>query len=134
MEQHSPYILLVEDDCDDQAFFVDCVGKAYPGIEVKLSDNGHQALSFLAACPQKTLPAAIIIDYDMAFLNGAEVLFLLAAVPSFAAIPKIILSGCDRHFWRCRALGAKEYFVKVSSVEEMDAIIARVVALMESAC
>jgi CheY-like chemotaxis protein len=134
MEHRSPYILLVEDDCDDQAFFVECLGKEYPDIEVKLSDDGHQALSFLAACPLKDLPGVIVIDYDMSFLNGAEVLFHLAAVPSFAAIPKIILCECDRHFWRCKALGAEEYLVKASSVGEMDAIIARVITLMEPAC
>jgi CheY-like chemotaxis protein len=133
IEQQLPYILLVEDDCDDQAFFIECLGKAHPQVTVIVRGTGHEALSFLAACPPEDLPAAIVINYELSFLDGREILFLLAAVPRFASIPKVILSESDRHFWRCVSLGAKEYFVKACSVGEMDVIIGRVIALMEPA-
>ena len=130
MNEHMPYLLLVDDDDDDRHFFLASLEKQYADVKVMEATDGREATGFLACCPTFLLPGLIVLDYDMPFLNGADMLLHLAPVQSLAAIPKVVWSHSNRHYRRCKALGAREYFVKPESTREMDAIITKMIRIM----
>lgn len=130
MHAQLPYLLLADDDADDRHFFQYSLEKLHHDVNLKEVVNGREAVNFLIGCPRDQLPGLIVLDYDMPFLNAAEVLLQLAPVPPLAAVPKIVWSHSHRHIGQCRALGAKEYFVKPASTEEMDAIMATVIKIL----
>jgi CheY-like chemotaxis protein len=130
MESLRPYLLLIDDDADDRNLFnAGFEGLTIPVIVEECAD-GQEGLTFLAACPRDRLPALIVIDFEMPFLSGADVLLHLAAVPSLASIPKVIWAHSSRHFYQCRAFGARDFFVKPSSIAEMKALAVRLLEFM----
>ncbi len=130
MESCTPYLLLIDDDADDRLFFNAGVEHVSPTLIVEECADGQEGLSFLATCPRDRLPALIVIDFEMPFLSGADVLLHLATVPMLAAIPKVIWSHSLRHLHHCRGFGARDFFVKPSSMSEMNALAARLLELM----
>ncbi len=53
-------ILLVDDDTDDQLFFVDAIKELIPTIECSIANNGLEALEHLEKVPQP--PSLIFLD------------------------------------------------------------------------
>jgi CheY-like chemotaxis protein len=70
------------------------------------------------------LPRLIVLDYNMPELNGAEILKELKRNPRYNGIPKIIwsTSGSELYKKQCLDSGAQEYFIKPSSMKELEVI------------
>jgi DNA-binding response OmpR family regulator len=58
-------------------------------------------------------------------LNGAEILKVLRHITSIQTIPKIIwsTSGADTYKTTCLALGANDYLIKPSRINDLEAIV-----------
>jgi len=65
--KHAKRILLVDDDVDDQVYFLDAINEINPSMECKLANNGLEALQSI-----KILPAfdIIFLDLNMPIMNG----------------------------------------------------------------
>jgi twitching motility two-component system response regulator PilH len=84
---HHP-ILLIEDDDDVLEAIRELLMEAgYSVIEAK---SGSEAMATLGREPK---PAAMIVDFMMAGMNGADFLKLCAADPRLARIPSLVVSA-----------------------------------------
>lgn len=113
--------MLGEDDVDDQEFLIEI----FTGIDSNLMlmpvTNGKQLIEQLDALGDDKLPCLIILDYNMPELNGAEILKILEKNERYDSIPKLVwsTSGADSYKDLCMSLGASDYVVKPSSVNEL---------------
>ncbi len=105
-------ILLVDDDADDQLFFVDAVKEVEPAIDCGVANNGLEALEQLETIPPP--PSLIFLDLNMPLMNGFECLAELKKTDAYKEIPVIIFTTSNqaKDVERTIAMGAKMYLTK----------------------
>jgi CheY-like chemotaxis protein len=125
MTRKSPYILITDDDPEDQEMLVDRFQRRNPGIGVECLPNGHDALNYLRNCPLAELPLLMVIDYKMPGLTGADVLKSIRDDDRYKNIPKIIWSTSNNSEYidKCMQNGADKYFAKPSDMTGFDRMI-----------
>ena len=118
------YILIGEDDKDDQELLKDVFLEIDPDYELKFVNNGPEVLAALEKMDEHQLPCLIILDYNMPGMNGADILAELGAHTPYANIPKIVwsTSGADKYQKICRDRGAIDYVIKPSNIKELEKI------------
>lgn len=121
------WVLLADDDLEDQEMLIDVIKQMDPGIRVETVSDGREALSKLSRLSDAELPSLIILDYKMPYMNAAEVLEALAEDPRYAAISKVCWSSSRREddIRRCLKAGACNYFEKPSTTAELQAMTKR---------
>lgn len=114
-------ILIGEDDIDDQEFLKEIFASIDDSVDFLFASNGPQVLSVLDKTEDTQLPCLIILDYNMPGSNGAEILKELKANSRYDAIPKIIWSTSRSDTYKdiCLALGANDYLIKPSNVNDL---------------
>ena len=133
-------ILLVEDSRDD-AFFLRRAflkaGLSHPIVDVR---NGQQAVNYLsgnALYADRSLypmPKMVLVDLKMPLMDGFELLAWLQSQPELEQLAVIVISSSDHASDKEKAikLGAKDYFVKPNTPEELvqlaEGINARLIA------
>jgi len=105
-------ILLVDDDADDQLFFVDAIKELEPGIDCKVAENGLEALNHLENIPPP--PSLIFLDLNMPIMNGYECLAILKKTEAYREIPVIIFttSNQQKDLERSIGMGANMFLTK----------------------
>jgi CheY-like chemotaxis protein len=89
--------------------------------------DGQEAVDYLSGKGQYAdraahpLPALVVLDLKMPRMNGFDVLGWLAEQPDFKEIPAVVLSSSadELDMKKARQLGAREYFVKPHSLDEL---------------
>ena len=124
MHSITPFLLVVDDDPDDQEMLVEYMTQLDPSLVIKCFGSGIEMLDFLSASDVSELPKMLLLDYSMPVLNGAEVLEAMALIPKYQAIQKIIWSTSDNQAYvhKCLSNGAERYFKKPSSLDELISI------------
>jgi CheY-like chemotaxis protein len=114
MEKKTHYILLADDNADDQSFIRDSFNYLKADVQLRIVDSGKELLQRLEASDDEDLPSLIVLDYNMPELNGAEVLQILLQNDRYKDIPKIMLSTSfyKKHIDYCLKLGADGYLTK----------------------
>jgi CheY-like chemotaxis protein len=117
----SKFILLGEDDLDDEELLKELFSSVDNSFLLKFINNGRQVVDYLIRLGDNHLPCLIILDYNMPELNGAEILKELKNQPRYMGIPKIIWSTSHTEAYRkkCLELGADEYIIKPSKVNDL---------------
>jgi CheY-like chemotaxis protein len=112
------FILLADDDIDDQELLVEALSKVQPGIHIHSVTNGYKAISFLNNLPADVSPCLIVLDYNLPEINGSEVLCAIKQIKKFDGVTKVIWSTSNSPVFRkeCMDLGAKAYLVKPSDI------------------
>ena len=115
----SQFILLGEDDIDDEELLKEIFLTIDPALLLVFVNNGRKILTTLDTAT--SLPCLIVLDYNMPELNGAEMLAELGKDPRYDHVPKIIwsTSGAEKYKNLCMGLGARDYITKPSSVREL---------------
>jgi CheY-like chemotaxis protein/anti-sigma regulatory factor (Ser/Thr protein kinase) len=85
----SPYILLVEDDSDSRTLITRILDAE--GWNSRTAINGNAALRIL----KQGAPAMIILDLQMAGMNGFELLEVITKSPVWSKIPVVIVTSMD---------------------------------------
>jgi len=126
------FILLGEDDIDDQELLKEIFASIDGSYRLLFANTGEQVLSALGKLSDNQLPCLIVLDYNMPGANGAEVLKELKKQSRYENIPCIIwsTSGSDTFKTLCLKLGAVDYLIKPSRIKEM----ADIVRYMLSVC
>lgn len=121
MDTPSKFILLADDDLDDQELLKEAFRQAAPLVEVEAVSFGKDVLNYLHKCPDNNLPCLIVLDYNMPDMNGAQVLSQLCLHERFRHIPAVIWSTSNAYLYKevCKKNGAREYFQKPHQFEEM---------------
>jgi CheY-like chemotaxis protein len=123
-------ILLAEDDDNDVFFMRRALQKAQVEFPLQVVTNGQEAVDYLSGEGKYSdrgvypLPALILLDLKMPFLDGFEVLIWIGKQPQLKAIPVAVLTSSaeDRDRRRAAELGAKAYFVKPPKPETIKEI------------
>lgn len=112
------FILLAEDDEDDQELLRMAFSKVTAKHQVEIVNNGQQVLEALA--DHNNLPCLIILDLNMPVLNGFQTLEALNSNPRFVKVPKVIFTTSDDDENKKRSItsGAVDYFVKPSNMRD----------------
>lgn len=118
LDSSQTFILLAEDDEDDQELIKLAFERVNPQFTVKVVTNGKEALETLGLQP--ALPCVIILDLNMPILNGIQTLAALQEKPRFRQVPKVVLTTSDSEDTRQMSYlnGAIDYLVKPASMSE----------------
>ena len=111
-----PYILLAEDDEDDQLLFSSALPPEYT---LKVVSSGLELMSYLQSA--KNLPDILFLDINMPGKNGKEVLEFLKRKENFKYLPVVILStsSAPRDIKNAYDFGASGYLEKPASFERL---------------
>lgn len=114
-------VLYVDDDLDDQEFFVSSLSESRPNAKCYVANDSTSAFEVIKNIP---LPSFIFIDLHLPKVNGIELLRLFKATELYAAIPTYILSTTlfEPHAISIRDLGGKGFFRKPSSLSDFRAL------------
>jgi CheY-like chemotaxis protein len=128
MKENRSYILLAEDDPDDQAMLLDALSAADLEINVICVRDGKEALEYLHRCRSSFLPSLILMDYNMPILMAPDILEILAADQRYKTISKWVWSTSTREEYvhRCMSRGASGYFFKPNDMAELKTIVDRI--------
>jgi CheY-like chemotaxis protein len=115
------FILLGEDDIDDEDLLREIIGNIDESFYLLFMDNGRKLLERLNELPDNHLPCLIVLDYNMPELNGAEILTEIRKNSRYTSIPKVIWSTSNSEMFRrtCIEAGANEYLIKPSNVNDL---------------
>jgi len=107
------FIVLVEDNADDEALTLRALKKRGIVNEIMVLRDGVEALEFLLD-PNRTLPHLVLLDLKLPRLNGLEVLQQLRREARTALLPVVILTSSneDRDLIEGYRLGANSYVRK----------------------
>lgn len=114
------FILLVEDNPDDEALTLRALAKNRIANEIVVARDGVEALDYLfgtgtfAGRDVALLPQVILLDLNLPRLGGLEVLRRLRSEPATATIPVVVLTSSkeDRDLVDSYRLGANSYVRK----------------------
>lgn len=125
------YILLVEDNPDDQTLTMRALKKANILNEIVVANNGEEALDYLfgtgayAGRDLRIMPEVILLDLRMPKIDGLEVLKRIRANERTKFLPVVILTSSkeERDLVESYKLGANSYIQKpVDFVEFAEAV------------
>jgi len=119
----TPSVLAVDDDATTTAIVRAVLTRS--GMTCHVAANGKQALESARALK----PSAIILDVNMPYIDGFEVLSTLRNDPATAEIPIVMLTSVQQEsdIVRGFGLGADDYVVKPFNPMELLARIRRLV-------
>ncbi len=103
-------IFLVDDDKDDQLFFVDAIMEINNKIKYTIANDGREALDTLIN--SEILPDLIFMDINMPVMNGIECLGHLKNGGRFHDIPVIVLSTASHEEANAYQSGASVFITK----------------------
>lgn len=115
------FILLGEDDPDDQEMLTDVFSSIDKSFILFYVNNGKEVISALEKLDDDKMPCLIILDYNMPGLNGAEILEEIGHNNRYKGVPKIVWSTSDSDKFKktCLELGAVDYVLKPSNNQDL---------------
>ena len=120
----SKFILVGEDDTDDQEMLTEVFSSIDKSFILLFVNNGKEVLSALQKLRDDQLPCLVVLDYNMPGLNGAEIVKEIGQNERYKDIPKIVwsTSGSDQFKKLCLELGAVDYVIKPSNNADLEKI------------
>ena len=90
--QASGYILLVEDNPDDEALTIDALRTAGITAEIEVARDGAQAMDFLSRSDRR-VPDVVLLDLKLPRIPGLEVLRRMRELGPTKSIPVVIFTS-----------------------------------------
>lgn len=119
-------ILLAEDDLDDQFFFNAALDELGGDHKLVTVNDGRSVMKYLE---KNQKPGVIVLDLNMPFLSGFEVLERLKNDAQYAQIPVFVLttsnSPVDED--KCKRLGCVEFYTKPATIEAYVEIVKQII-------
>ena len=123
----SKSIFLVEDDEDDQLFFIECIEQITNATLFGLANNGEEALNKLEN--SDTLPDMIFMDINMPRISGLECLIAIKKNTHFHNIPVVMLSTDAGQAELTHHLGANAFIKKPTDCKTLQAKVEQMINL-----
>jgi CheY-like chemotaxis protein len=122
------YILIAEDDEDDQLLLLSAFREISHDSELVFVGNGIELLDYFRKIDEGQvagLPSLLIVDLNMPKKNGREAIKELLDKEYFDKFPTIIFSttGNELERSRCRDLGIHDFYVKPSNFQSLKQIV-----------
>ena len=120
----SKFILLGEDDADDQEMLKEVFTSIDTGFVLFFVNNGKEIISALEKLKDEQMPCLIVLDYNMPGLSGADILRELGTNERYKNIPKVVwsTSGSEKFRNVCLELGAVDYVIKPNNVKGIEEV------------
>ena len=120
----SRFILLGEDDADDQEMLKEVFRSIDTAFILFFVNNGKEIISALEKLKDDQMPCLIVLDYNMPGLNGADILRELSTNERYKNIPKVVwsTSGSEKFRNVCLELGAVDYVIKPNNVVGLEEV------------
>ena len=120
----SKFILLGEDDADDQEMLKEVFASIDATFVLFFVNNGSEILSELEKLKDEQMPCLVVLDYNMPGLNGADILKELGTNERYKQIPKVVWSTSASEKFRklCLELGAVDYVIKPNNITDLEKI------------
>lgn len=130
----SKYILIAEDDEDDQFLLLSAFQEVSTDMQLVFVENGIELVNYFSKFDEglvDSLPALLIVDLNMPKKNGKEAIQELLNKDYFRSFPTIIFSttGNELEKSRCRELGIDDFFVKPSNYDSLLIIVSQFKAM-----
>lgn len=106
-------IFLVENNEDDQFYFIDALSQIDDTVLYDVANNGYEALKKLEHA--STLPDIIFMEVNMPLLNGIQCLSAIMKNSLTKDIPVILISNENENSEFACSLGAKGFIKKPAS-------------------
>jgi CheY-like chemotaxis protein len=117
------YLLLIDDDEDDQDIFLTAIQRISTSVKSKTFDNGVKALEELSA--KVISPDVIFLDLNMPVMNGQQFLVEIKKNSELKHIPVIIFSTSSHHATKqlMKDLGAHDFITKPDRFDQLISIL-----------
>jgi CheY-like chemotaxis protein len=131
MQRDAPFVLLVEDDVNDQTFIQRALLRHGGVKRVAVVNDGEEAAAYLRGFDLYSdralhpLPELIITDLKMPRMGGMELLRWMSESPEFRLIPAVVLtsSSDEADITMAFAHGAKGYMIKPVHFGELESLM-----------
>ncbi len=119
------YILLVEDNPDDEALALRALVRSAVPADVIVARDGAEALERVRGNLQR-LPEVVLLDLKLPKLSGIDVLRRLRADPRTLLLPVVVLTSSneDEDVLECYRAGANSYVRKPLDFDAFAAAVA----------
>ena len=119
------YILLVEDNPDDEALALRALVRSAVPADVIVARDGAEALERVRGNLQR-LPEVVLLDLKLPKLSGIDVLRRLRADPRTLLLPVVVLTSSneDEDVRECYRAGANSYVRKPLDFDAFAAAVA----------
>jgi two-component system response regulator len=122
----SKYILLVEDNPDDEALTLRAFKRHKLANEICVARDGHEALEFLSGTRRNVgrdadpLPQVVLLDLKLPKMDGLEVLRAMRSMERTKRVPVVILTSSreEQDMVASYDLGANSYVRKPVDFEQ----------------
>jgi two-component system response regulator len=125
-----PFLLIAEDNPDDRLLLEYAFRSARLSNPRQIVNNGAEAITWLSQTltqpgPLCQRPDLVVLDIQMPYKDGFEVLQWIREQPAFNELPVVIMSGLQSpdSVARAKALGAHSYFFKPGDYSELTRFI-----------
>jgi chemotaxis family two-component system response regulator Rcp1 len=129
LEERTDVILLVEDNPGDVRLMREALQQSKKRAHhLNVVNNGEEAMAFLQQQSQyanELRPDLILLDLNLPFKNGYEVLTEIKQDPQLKNIPVVILTTSNRSedILRTYNLGADFYLVKPADIDQFNGLV-----------
>lgn len=132
--RNADYILIAEDDEDDQFLLSMAFKEVSADTELVFVENGIELINYfnnIDKGEKRGLPSLLIVDLNMPRKNGREAIKELSEKECYRAFPTVIFSttGNELERSRCQNLGITDFFVKPSNFNHLLHMVSQFKAL-----
>jgi CheY-like chemotaxis protein len=115
-------VLYVDDDQDDQEFFITSLAESRPGGRCYVAKDSKSAFEIIQTIPT---PDYIFIDLHLPKVNGIELLRGLKNIDTYSRIPSYILSTSlfEPYAAVIKEIGGNGFMKKPSSLADFKAML-----------
>ena len=128
MDSRKPYILLAEDDEDDQELLREVLAAELPEVDLLIVSDGSDVVEYLKNCHKDELPLLILLDFNMPRMGAESTLKFLCGDFRYDTLPKMVWSTSNRaeDVHVSTRWGATHYFIKPYSMDGYSQIVKRI--------
>lgn len=128
-----PFVLIAEDNADDQLLLQYAFRAARLPNKFHVVSNGAEAITWLTSALEQPgnllfpTPGLVVLDIQMPFKNGLQVLEWLRNQAAYRALPVVVLSDLrlPETMERALNLGAQSYLFKPGDFSKLTEFIRR---------
>lgn len=113
--QQEPFVLLVEDNVDDERLTLRGINKCSEGVSTEVCRDGEEAIAFLRRVDEEGIvPVLVLLDLKLPKVSGFEVLEAYRNHEKMKSVPVVVLTSSDEaaDVARANELGADDYMLK----------------------
>ena len=121
MNENKIKVLVVEDNPGDAFLIEEMLRGLNLDLKVTQLGDGRQAMDALMA-KGFISPDLVILDLNLPRVYGLDVLAYMKSIPALSSISVMIMTGYlkGEDEIRARSLGASDYCIKPTSIDEME--------------